>query len=106
MILDKCDKCKSDILMGECSCGRWYEKGKHPKTMQIYEQALLEFNKSGRSIFSADHHTGSCFVFFKGGYSKVQMVVNFIESIESILKEQDIDGMKVNFIEESNDINI
>lgn len=81
---DKCDKCHSDILMGECSCGTWYEPGEEPDNMKIFEKAIEIFNASGKKIKSGDHHSGSCFVFFKGDYAKVLMIVQFLEKIDQM----------------------
>ena len=77
--MDKCDKCRSDILMGECSCGFWFKKGEMPEHMKVLEKALSHFHNSGKDISSGDHHTGVCFVFFKGDYQLCMKVVEFIE---------------------------
>lgn len=68
--------------MGECSCGHWYEAGKCPAYMDIYEKAILEFNKQNKFISSSDHFSGSCMVLFKGDYAKCMKVVDYIESLK------------------------
>jgi len=84
--MDKCDKCGSDILMGECSCGKWYGEANHPEHMKTLERAILDFNRSGKDISSGDHHSGSCFVFFKGDYQKCMNVVKLIEQLEAFMQ--------------------
>jgi len=84
--MDKCDKCGSDILMGRCSCGIWYEKDEQPESMQNLERALLDFKKSGKQISSGDHHSGVCFVFFHGDYEKCMNVVKIVEQLEKFME--------------------
>ena len=80
--LEKCDKCGSDILMGECSCGLWFDKGKAPKFVDVFQAAILEFAGRKQDILSGDHApSGCCVVFFKGDYKKCMKVVDFIASI-------------------------
>jgi hypothetical protein len=81
--MDKCDKCGSDILMGECSCGLWFENDQMPHYAKVQEEALLNFDKSGAAISSGDHHTGVCFVFFRGDYKKCMKVVKFVEELNN-----------------------
>ena len=102
MTREKCDKCGSDILMGECSCGKWFEPGEIPESMQVFERAIIEFNESGKDIRSGDHHSGSCFVFFKGDYAKVQMVIDFIQKIEQVISDHPEykPGMTIRFSKE------
>lgn len=99
---DKCDKCGSEILMGECSCGNWYEPNQVTEQMKTLEKALLDFNESGKNIRSGDHHSGSCFIFFRGDYAKVKMIVDFLEGIEKIIHEHPEfkKDMKINFIKD------
>lgn len=75
---EKCDKCDSDILMGECSCGKWYESGHAPGFAKICEQVIQEFNKMDSSIFTADHFSGTCVVVFKGDFNMCEKVKEFI----------------------------
>ncbi len=82
---NKCDKCGSDILMGRCSCGYWFEKGNHPQDLKNIENALMDFHKSGKDISSGDHHTGCCFVFFRGDYEKCMIVVKLVEQLEALI---------------------
>ena len=79
---EKCDKCGSDILMGRCSCGEWYENGKAPPLANILEKAILEFNKTGSEVLSGDHHSGSCIILFKGDHKKCMKVKKFVEELE------------------------
>lgn len=83
-MMDKCDKCKTDILMDECSCGRWFKKGEHPKGAGIFEQALLAFDRVGSDVISADHWTGGCFVFFKGDHEKCKKVRKYVEGLDGM----------------------
>lgn len=77
---EKCDKCGSDILMGRCSCGYWFEQIKEmPIEAQRINQVLEDFIKSGKDIQSSDHHSGVCLVLFKGDYQKCMRVVDFIQ---------------------------
>jgi hypothetical protein len=77
----KCDKCGSDILMNRCSCGHWFERGEQPKYLADMEKIILEFNKSGKTMFGADHHSGSCIVLFKGSEQDLGKVVLFIHQL-------------------------
>ncbi len=83
-IREKCDKCGSDVLMGECSCGAWFERDNEPEYVKNLQKALLHFHNSGKNISSGDHPTGCCFVFFRGNYEKCTTVVKLIEQIEKL----------------------
>jgi hypothetical protein len=82
--MNKCDKCHSDILMGRCSCGEWFESEEYPDRIKNIEKAILDFNASGKDISSSDHHTGSCVVFFKGSFKKCMIVVDLIEKLNKL----------------------
>lgn len=51
------------------------------------EKALLEYNRlcdlhDNHTPMSGDHHTGSCFVFFKGTEDDCEKVKKFLEETE------------------------
>lgn len=76
----QCDKCGSKIENGHCSCGEWFESEDVPQSVKNLEKVILDFNKSSKEIRSGDHHSGSCFVLFKGDWAKCMEVVEFIEN--------------------------
>lgn len=85
--LENCDKCGSKIVNGECSCGYWYEKDEHPPMMKTLERAIEAVNfywdqTNSERPLSADHHSGTCFVFFKGTYEDCCKVSEYIERLK------------------------
>jgi len=78
----KCDKCHSDIINNECSCGTWFEEVDHPTQTKIFEEAILEYNKMNLDCpLTGDHHSGTCIILFKGNYEMSQQVKEFIENL-------------------------
>lgn len=76
-----CDKCTSEIINGECSCGTWYDPGHLPAFPELLGKALAAFSKTGNKITSGDHHSGVCFIYFKGNYEQCMQVREYIEGL-------------------------
>lgn len=81
-----CDKCKSKIYNGKCSCGFWYQKDKQPEVLKTFERAIFAYDfhceeHNNRLPLSMDHYTGNCAVYFKGNYEDCMKVKEFINSL-------------------------
>jgi len=80
--MKNCDKCNSSIVKGKCSCGIWIETPEsRPSSINIFEQAILEYNKMGNNdVLTGDHHSGTCIILFKGNYKKCMKIKQFIQN--------------------------
>lgn len=81
----ECDKCHSEIIENDCSCGKWGLREDFPD-LQVFEESILTYNilaekNNDLSPFTGDHYSGTCFVFFKGDYKKLMIVKEFINEI-------------------------
>lgn len=82
--LTHCDKCGSKINNGRCDCGQWVDDYTQVPFMKLLEQCIYgydhECEQSGSNgPMSGDHHSGNCFVFFKGDYELCMKVKDFIK---------------------------
>jgi len=87
-----CNVCGSKIQDGDCSCGYWTEPGEDHKNKELcdhLEAAILLFNKLGQGIFSGDHHSGTCFILFKGNKNDCEAVVDEMERINRVKRLYD-----------------
>jgi len=84
---DNCDKCGSPIEKGTCSCGRWFERGETPPLVTCIEEAILAYNElrmkdDNWDLLSGCHHSGSSFVFFRGGEKRTELVREYIKDLD------------------------
>jgi hypothetical protein len=79
----KCDKCHSRIVNSKCDCGQWLDGVELPRYILDFERAIDTYNKycPDGQVLSCDHHSGTCFVFFKGDCNDCDMVKEFINCI-------------------------
>lgn len=75
-----CDKCHSKIINGRCDCGVWFNTSDVPIEIEIFKQAIEEYNKlKGNPFISmTDEETGKCLVLFKGDYDLCVKIKEFI----------------------------
>ncbi len=78
-----CDKCGGEISAGLCPCGFWFEEDDTPNGMKVFKDAIKQYNiMNCEDVFGGDHHSGSCFVFFKGDFDKCEIVKKFIRELD------------------------
>lgn len=87
-MLTHCDKCHSEINDGRCSCGVWVDDYKQIPGMRTLEAAIELYNfkcdQHNSSIpMSGDHHSGTCYIFFKGDYIDCMRGVEFIKNMNN-----------------------
>jgi hypothetical protein len=80
-----CDKCGTDIIDNHCFCGVWGEAKDIP-VISPFEKAILQYNMMCKTHdcytpISGDHHSGTSFIFFKGGYEDCEKVKEFMKTM-------------------------
>lgn len=79
----QCDKCGTEIIDGECSCGFWYNNEETPNIAKTLEHAIMAYDSlNDNSPLTGDHHSGNCIALFKGDYETCQLVKEFIVSLK------------------------
>jgi len=83
-----CDKCKGEIIKGACPCGFWIKEEDLPPYLTPFLKAVLQYNELHAAdaidvdgIFGGDHHSGTCFVFFRGDFHKCEKVKEYARRI-------------------------
>jgi hypothetical protein len=86
----KCDKCLSEIIDNECSCGIWYKHSYTPDFVKLLERCILQYdslleqNKICDPL-GMDHYSGISCVLFKGDYEMCHKVEEYIKSLKNEL---------------------
>jgi hypothetical protein len=80
-----CDKCNSKIKNGWCNCGQWITNVERSSFIKILEQCLYGYDHiceqhGDEKPISGSHHSGNCFVLFKGDFVLCEKVKDFIKS--------------------------
>lgn len=81
-----CDICGIKIEESKCDCGIWYEKNKYPLLLNTIINTIQTYNfhyDQGEvgPVCSADHHSGSCIILFKGDYAKCLLAKQYVENL-------------------------